>query len=201
MTSSAHERGTDRIAEAAAALGLGEGDIAVNIQGDEPMLLPRMIDQAVRPLHDDSRLLVTNLCAPIETDEEHADPNEIKIVTNLVGDALFMSRAPVPSNTRQASGVARMKQVCVIAFRAPILATFAKLEQTPLEKAESIDMMRLIENDIRVRMVPSDAETYAVDTPAGLRRVEEAIQKREVQSRFLAALLKGLNPRSLGDDV
>ncbi len=197
MTSPTHERGTDRIAEAAATLGLGERDIAVNIQGDEPMLLPDMVDHAVQPLIDDAGLEVTNLCTRIESDDEHSDPNEIKVVTDLTGDALFMSRAPVPSNTRQAAGVPRIKQVCVIGFRAPILARFARLEQTPLEKAESIDMMRLIENGVRVRMIPSGARTFAVDTMAGLRRVEQAIKQDPAQNRFLTALLSGANPRTV----
>jgi 3-deoxy-manno-octulosonate cytidylyltransferase (CMP-KDO synthetase) len=201
MTSRAHERGTDRIAEAAATLSLGDMDIAVNVQGDEPMLLPHMVDDAVRPLIDDSHLTVTNLCAPIDSEEEYADPNEIKIVTDLAGDALFMSRAPVPSNTRHTPGVARMKQVCVIAFRAPILAQFARLPQTPLEKAESIDMLRLIENGVRIRMVPSNAQTYAVDTVAGLQRVERAIQQDPLQNRFLTAFLNGVNPRTVSDSV
>lgn len=190
MTSDAHERGTDRIAEAAAKLGLSSADIAINIQGDEPMLLPRMVDQAVRPMLDDSSLPSTNLCAQIETDEEHADPNEIKVVTTLGGDALFMSRAPVPSNTRRAAGVPRLKQVCVIAFRASVLAEFSNLPQAPLEKAESIDMMRLIENGIRVRMVPTDARTFAVDTIEGLRRVEQAMRDDPEQFRLVTAMLE-----------
>jgi len=201
MTSHQHERGTDRIAEAAAILGLGEGDIAVNIQGDEPMLLPSMVDQAVRPLLDDAALPVTNLCAMIESDAEHTDPNEIKVVTNLSGEALFMSRSPVPSNTRGAPNVPRIKQVCVIAFRAPVLAQFAGLEQTPLERAESIDMMRLIENGVRVRMVPSSVRTFAVDTPDGLRRVEQAIEQDDSQKRFLTALLQQVSPRAMVEHV
>lgn len=195
MTLPTHERGTDRIAEAAAKLGLTDDDIAVNIQGDEPMLLPSMVDATVRPMLDDPRLASANLCTPIRTDAEHVDPNEIKVVTNLAGDALFMSRAPVPSNTRHSPGVPRVKQVCVIAFRAPILARFARLPQTPLEKAESIDMMRLIENGVQVKMIASDVESYAVDTQAGLKRAEDAMRHDPAQNRFVEGLLRGVKPQ------
>jgi 3-deoxy-manno-octulosonate cytidylyltransferase (CMP-KDO synthetase) len=200
MTSPDHERGTDRIAEAAATLGLADTDVVVNIQGDEPMLLPRMIDEAVRPFLFDPATEATNLCAPL-SDGEVGDPNEIKVVTDLRGRALFMSRAPIPTDTRRRGDAVRRKQVCVIGFRASVLARFARLAQTPLEQAESIDMMRLIENGVGVTMIPTAETTYAVDTPEGLRRVEQAMRADPRQYRFVQAMSDGKPPSTFHDDA
>lgn len=167
MTSDRHERASERMAEVAEHL---PADLYVLIQGDEPLILPEMISAAVRPFHDDPAIGCVNLAAPITTAEELHDPNVIKVVTDRKGDALLMSRQPIPTQT--GPQVSALKQVCVIPFRADLLRTYATLEPTPLERAESIDMLRLLEHGIPVRMVPTDVSTHAVDTEADRVLVE-----------------------------
>jgi len=185
MTSSAHERASDRVAEAAASL---EADIVVMIQGDEPMITPDMIASAVAPMIGDPSVTCVNLARRIVNWEEYADRNTIKVVTDARGDALYFSRAPVP--TLDFAGVGRgeaLKQVCVIPFRRDFLLEFARLPQTPLERAESIDMLRVIENGGRVRMAPTEAATHAVDTAEDLRLVETLMMDDPLILRYGAS--------------
>lgn len=184
MTSAAHERGTDRIAEAAATLGLGDNDIAVNVQGDEPLLHPDMLELAVRPLLEDDRLHCTNLMTLIDSDAEHQSTDEIKVVADSAGFAMYMSRAAIPTDTRRVGAGPRYKQVCVIGFRYGVLRKFVALPQSPLERVESIDMLRLMENGVPVRLVESAFKTQAVDTPAGLRVVEELMRGDAILPRY-----------------
>src|SRR5215813_665858 len=127
MTSSAHERASDRVAEAAASLG---ADIVVMIQGDEPMITPGMIASALRPMIEDPSVNCVNLTRRIGAWEEYVDRNTIKVVMDVNGDALYFSRAPIP--TLDSVGVGRgdaFKQVCVIPFRHDFLREFARLPQ------------------------------------------------------------------------
>ena len=170
MTSASHERASDRVAEAAARL---EADIIVMIQGDEPMVTPDMIVAAVTPMLKDSSVECVNLARRIVSHEEYVDRNTIKVVMNVHGDALYFSRSPIPAiDFARAERLPVFKQVCVIAFRREFLRTLASLPQTPLERAESIDMLRVVEHGFRVRLVETEADTHAVDTPDDLRLVE-----------------------------
>ena len=169
MTSDRHERASDRIAEAAKSV---TADVYVMVQGDEPMTVPAMIEEALAPFSDPSVACV-NLAGRIETEAEFDDRNCIKVVMDLSGDALCFSREPIPTRRIGPWGTfAAWKQVCVIPFRAGALAKFAALPPTPLEKAESVDMMRFLEHGVKVRMVPTRHASHAVDTPADLARVE-----------------------------
>ena len=174
MTSDHHERASDRCAE---ALGYLEKrnrikyDIIVMVQGDEPMTYPNMITEAVAPMLDDPGILVTNLLGNIENIEEFEDRNCIKVVCDLNSDALCFSREPIP--TRKYGKVEMKKQVCIIPFRREFLLRYISLEPTPVEIAESIDMMRVLENGYKVRMIPTLYNTYAVDTVEDLKKVEE----------------------------
>lgn len=176
MTADTHERASDRTAECLLKVEARLGkkvDIVVMIQGDEPMVVPEMIDQAVLPLLQDESLFVINLMAPLQNREEHEDPGEVKVVTDREGFALYFSREPIPSRKKGAEEVPMLKQVCIIPFRRDFLITFNRLEPTPLEQVESVDMLRILEHGYRVKMVMSDHRTYSVDTPEDLRRVEE----------------------------
>ncbi len=176
MTSAAHERASDRVAEAAEGL---DADIVVMIQGDEPLITPAMIEASVEPMLREPSVACVNLARRVRTREEHLDRNTIKVVMNLGGDALYFSRAPVPeADFAAAEPPPVFKQVCVIPFRRDFLREFARLPPTPLERAESIDMLRVLEHGGRVRMVETDADTHAVDTPADLARVE-ALMRRD----------------------
>lgn len=170
MTSAAHERASDRVAEAVERI---EADVVVMIQGDEPMITPDMIVAAVTPMLRDSSVKCVNLARRIVNQEEYADRNTIKVVMNVDGDALYFSRSPIPSvNFASNERPPIFKQVCVIPFRRDFLREFARLSQTPLERAESVDMLRLVEHGFRVRLVETEVDTHAVDTPDDLRLVE-----------------------------
>ncbi|GAI92654.1 unnamed protein product, partial [marine sediment metagenome] len=140
-------------------------DIVVNIQGDEPMVFPEMIDEAVEPMLRDNSVVTTNLMAPIKTREEHQDPNVVKVVVDTNNYALYFSREPIPSRKKAAGQIPMLKQVPLIPFRRDFLSKFTRLEPTPLEKIESVDMLRAIEHGYKVKMVLTNFETYGVDTP------------------------------------
>jgi 3-deoxy-manno-octulosonate cytidylyltransferase (CMP-KDO synthetase) len=164
-----------RVAAAAETLGLADDDIVVVVQGDEPLVRPEMIDLAVEPLLKEKDVLVSNLAAE-PTDEEWADPNEIKVVADLKGNALYMSRSPIPSKFHQEKPPRRMKQVCIMPFRWHFMRTFNALAPTPMEEAESIEMLRAIQHGYKVRMVPSPFKTKSVDNEAD-RAAAEALMK------------------------
>jgi len=169
MTSAAHERATDRVAEVSAR---DAAEIVVMVQGDEPMVRPDMIAAAIEPLRTNAGLACVNLAAPIATEQELLDPNTIKVVTTRSGEALFFSRMPIPyAGARPFRYGQFLKQVCVIAFRRGALQRFAALPQGPLEIAESVDMLRFLEHGIPVRIVPTHVVTHAVDTQQDLEHV------------------------------
>ena len=178
MTSDKHERASDRVAEAmlkAEKMLKKKVDIVVMVQGDEPMVFPEMIEESIAPLKD-SKILVSNLMAPIHSQEEQDDRNTIKVVVDQNHFALYFSREPIPHRIRSKDAVPMFKQVCIIPFQRDFLLKFNSLPQTPLEIAESVDMMRVLEHGQKVRMVPTAFETYSVDVPEDIKRVEEHLR-------------------------
>lgn len=187
MTADTHERASDRAAEALLKVEAETGqqvDIVVMIQGDEPMTVPEMIDEAVQPLLDESDLKITNLVADIETLEEFEDPNEVKVVMDLNSNALYFSREPVPSRKKGVTQVPMKKQVCIIPFRRDFLLEYNAMEPTPLEIIESVDMMRILEHGGRVKMVPTTFKTKAVDTADDLKLVQTLMQGDPLMDRY-----------------
>ena len=178
MTSDKHERASDRCAEALAVLEQDDNvlyDIVVMVQGDEPMTHPDMITEALTPMLENPEIVVTNLMGDISSDDEFDDRNCIKVVCDLKNNALCFSREPIP--TRRFGNVPMKKQVCVIPFTREFLLQYTRLSPTPLEIAESVDMMRILEHGEKVKMVPTKHQTYPVDTESDLTRVEELMQK------------------------
>ena len=174
MTADTYERASDRCAEALLKLETLNNiryDIVVMVQGDEPMTHPDMIAEAVQPMLNDPDIQVTNLLGKIKDTAEFEDRNCIKVVCDLKSNALYFSREPIP--TRSKVDIIPMgKQVCIIPFRRDYLLEYTSLKPTPLEIAESVDMMRILEHGMKVRMVPTLHDTQAVDTPADLIKVE-----------------------------
>ena len=185
MTSSLHQRASDRVAEVAQNM---EADIFLLVQGDEPMIVPDMIDLALKPLLQDQTVLCSNLAAPIRSVEEFDDRNTIKVVMAQNGDALYFSREPIPTRQGLPFGqIPAYKQVCVIPFRRDFLLQYTALEPTPLEQAESIDMLRALEHGYPIRMVKSDYITQSVDTPEDLARVEALMRNDPLLLRYASA--------------
>ena len=164
-----------RVAEACKKLNLKNDDIIVVVQGDEPLVHPNMIDVAVKPLINDRTVFCVNL-AREATENEWNDPNEIKVVTDLEKNAIFMSRSPIPSNTR-GKIKERLKQVCIMPFKKKNLLKFQNLIPTPLEIVESVEMLRAIEHGYKVRIVKTDFITKSVDTEKDRIDVEELMKK------------------------
>lgn len=188
MTADTHERASDRTAEALLKVEKETGkrvDIVVMIQGDEPMVTPEMITNAVKPLIDNNDIKISNLMANLKTKEEHEDPNEVKVVVDKNDYALYFSREPIPSRKKGIENVPMLKQVCIIPFERDFLLEYNNMEQTPLEKIESVDMNRILENGMKVKMVFSGADTYSVDTLEDLKNVELKMKNDELIKKYL----------------
>ena len=190
MTKDTHRRCTDRVAEAMLKIEAETGsriDIAALMQGDEPMVVPQMIDDAVRLLLEDPKLPVASVIADIPTDEEFDDVNTIKVVTGVDGRALYFSREPVPTRKKGFQNAPRRRHVAIVPFRRDALLRFNSLPPGPLETAEAIDMLRLIEHGDAVKMALTTTRTMSVDTPADLARVEAAMATDPLVPLYIAA--------------
>ena len=170
MTSAAHERCTDRVSEAIAKWNtkLEARDLVIMVQGDEILVTPDMIDMVIAD-YEKTGNAVINLLSRLYTDADHIDPNVVKVVSSPDQCALYFSRAPIPSTYREKEAPI-YQQTGVIGFAREFLDTFSKLPQTPLEKIESIDMLRVLEHGLPLRVVYTPIETVAVDVPADLAR-------------------------------
>lgn len=179
MTSKAHERASDRCAEALtnieSELGL-QYDIILMLQGDEPMITTDMINASLIPFLNSPSINTVNMMSVINQERELYSQNTIKVVADSHNNALYFSRSPIPSNTRN-SNVTYYKQVCIIPFRRESLLDYLSLPPSPLEQFESVDMLRLLEYGRKVHMVLTDVQTYAVDTPEDLDLVRSLMAK------------------------
>jgi 3-deoxy-manno-octulosonate cytidylyltransferase (CMP-KDO synthetase) len=175
MTSDAHQRGTDRVAEAAQSV---DADIIVNIQGDEPLIHPGIFDELLSPFDDvrNADVGCTNLMAALHSEEEHDSLNNVKVVVDLRGRAMYFSREPIPSRRMGARPSYMYRQIGIYAFRGPVLRAFSTLSPTPSEIAESCDMMRFVEHGYAVQMVPTEIQLQSVDTPEDLAVAERLMQ-------------------------
>jgi 3-deoxy-manno-octulosonate cytidylyltransferase (CMP-KDO synthetase) len=181
MTASSHRSGTDRLAEAAEACA---ADVIVNVQGDEPMIDPRWIDQAIGPLLEEPGLSVSTLSLPLSDLDEMMSPSVVKVVTDGRGNALYFSRSPIPhvrldppGDLAEAAaaalerGLAR-KHVGLYVYRREALLRFARLPPSPLEAAEGLEQLRALQDGMRIRVVEHEGPSgVAVDTPEDLERV------------------------------
>jgi len=183
LTSRAHASGTDRIAEVAAMRGLGPETVVVNVQGDEPLLPPGLIEQVATNLSDRPDFAIASLCEAIECEEEIFDPGVVKVVFGANGRAAYFSRAPIPyyrehfepgAGTSRAGAAAGLhyRHVGLYAYRARFLARFASLAPAPSELAESLEQLRAIHHGFPIHMeVARERPGPGVDTPADLERV------------------------------
>lgn len=183
MTKDTHQRASDRAAEAMFVIEELTGqkiDIVLMIQGDEPMVRPEMLYEVTRPLLEDKSIDVVNLMADINSEEERLDANVVKVVVDLNGFAMYFSREPIPSEKKTSNPVKVYKQIAIIPFRRNSLIKFNELPATPLEIIESVDMLRLLEHRIKVKMVKTKYPTYSVDTQQDLKRVEAIMKTDEL---------------------
>ena len=156
------------------------GDIVIMVQGDEPLLMPQAVEQVSRPLLDDPLVHCTNLLSPLESDDDLTNPNIIKAACDQRGDLLFLSRAPIPYY-RKPVVCPLYRQTGIMAFRADLLRTFSRLPETPFERAEAVDMLRLLEHGHAIRGVVVDYVTVGVDRPEHVPVVERLLRDDPVQ--------------------
>ncbi|HTJ10958.1 MAG TPA: 3-deoxy-manno-octulosonate cytidylyltransferase [Dinghuibacter sp.] len=190
MTSDVHERATERTAEALLNIEAGlkdvTYDVVVMIQGDEPLVDPDMLREAAEPLLAGDRK-VSNLMAYLPTQEERESPNNVKVVTDIHGDALYFSREPIPSRLKYKKEIKAYRQLGLIAFSRWALQKFVALETTPLEQIESVDMNRFLEHRIPIHMEVTKYLADSVDTPEDLARVEEKMKSDPLFQSYKSA--------------
>jgi 3-deoxy-manno-octulosonate cytidylyltransferase (CMP-KDO synthetase) len=169
MTRPDHLSGTDRVAEAASS---DQAQVIVNIQGDEPLIDPGAIDATALALLDDPELPMATLKKRIETPSEIDNPNVVKVVSNLAGDAVYFSRCAIPFSRDGSRGeIVHFKHIGLYVYRREFLLAYSGLPVGPLEQAERLEQLRAIENGYRIRVVETEYESLGVDTPEDLERV------------------------------
>lgn len=171
MTSANHRSGTDRLAEVAKERE--DVDVVINVQGDEPMLPPEIIDALAELFVKDAGLQMATMKCPMKQ-EEYAEPGSVKVVTDLNGYALYFSRNLLPY-PRNEAGVKVYKHVGIYAYRRDFLLKYAALDPTPLELTESLEQLRALENGYRIKVLESDFQGVGVDTPEDLVRVNQLL--------------------------
>ena len=165
LTRPGHRTGTDRVAETARDLRC---EIIVNVQADLPLVEPEMIAEVIAPLSADEGVQMSTLRQAISDPADHDNPNVVKVVVDRSGDALYFSRSKIPYCRED--GVC-FKHIGLYGFRREFLLTFAALQETPLERAESLEQLRALEHGYRIRAVETRFESVEVDTPEDLERV------------------------------
>lgn len=179
MTSASCRSGTDRVAEAAIRLGLSDSDIAINIQGDQPLVRPECFDEVVAPLLQDPYLDMSTLAFAIVDQGEYSNPKDCKVVMDQKGYALYFSRAPIPFARDDQPGTFTVyKHLGVYAYRRQFLDHFKNLPYGCLETLEKLEQLRALEYGHRIKVVVTPFDSPEVDLPEDISKIEQIIFKR-----------------------
>ena len=173
MTAVNHPTGTDRLAEVAEQLA--DYDIIVNVQGDEPFIDPDVIDRLAKMLIEHENLDMVTAAAPLKK-EDYQDASAVKVVVNQKGEALYFSRALIPY-PREDFAMPPLKHIGVYAYRRSFLLTYAKTEQTPLEKTESLEQLRALETGHKIGVIRIETEDIGIDTEEDLKKANEFFER------------------------
>ena len=176
MTAKDHPTGTDRLAEVAAANP--DVDLIINVQGDEPLIEPSLIDELGRAFDGDAELQMATVMTPMEDEAEQKNPNNVKVVTDKNGCALYFSRSLLPY-PRNDAGTPVYKHIGIYAYRRDFLLAYAKMAPTPLERTESLEQLRALENGYKIKCIRTNARFVGVDTPEDLAKVNEIYRRME----------------------
>jgi 3-deoxy-manno-octulosonate cytidylyltransferase (CMP-KDO synthetase) len=180
MTDTRHRTGTDRVAEAASKLG--DYDIVVNIQADEPFMTPDIIDKVVSAL-DDPEILMSTACSRLENESEINDPNVVKVAFDRSGFALYFSRSIIPSGKYSGSGSVEVYgHLGIYGFKRDFLHKFASLERSSLEIAESLEQLRALEHGYGIKTVVVDGYFSGINTREDLLKAEKILERRDRQN-------------------
>ena len=174
MTSEHHETGSDRVAEVASKV---EGDLFVNIQGDEPVIQPEMIRQVISIFTEDDSVYFGSLKKEITDPEEIRATSTVKVVTDDRGDALYFSRSVIPSNVKDGQLARVFRHVGIYAYKRDFLLEFTKMSQTELELGEGIEPLRAMQKGYKIRLKETEYTSIGVDLPEHVTKVEQVLQK------------------------
>jgi len=172
-----HSTGTNRVAEVAER---SDAEILVNVQGDEPIIEPAMIDEAVKPLLEDSGVDLATLAYRMGSEAEYRNPNVVKVVADRAGFAMYFSRSPIPhvKLDEWSADIPLYRHVGLYVFRRRALMDFAQTPQTPLEMLESLEQLRFLENGYRMKIVETRYKSIGVDTPEDLENVKRMMVRQ-----------------------
>jgi 3-deoxy-manno-octulosonate cytidylyltransferase (CMP-KDO synthetase) len=177
LTRSDHRTGTDRVAEVATHV---DAELYVNIQGDEPLIDPVIVDAVVSAMLEDESVQIATPCTAITQPNEIMDPNIVKVARDFDGNGLYFSRAPIPwvRDTNTTVAARHWKHIGLYAFRRDTLLEFHTLPPGELEHIEQLEQLRWLENGFRIRVVETDYDAVSVDVPADIERVEKLLRER-----------------------
>ena len=187
MTSDKHTRALDRVAEAATICGqkIEDTDIILNVQGDEPMMRPDMINATIQPMLDYQNVNGTILAMEIINEDQYFDPNVLKIVNNKKGDILYTSRSPIPYCKKFNTSLGAKRIYGIFGFRWGFLKTFTRMRESPLEIVESCDSNRLYDNGYTQRIAPYPyIKSFSVDVPEDIIKVENHMEKDPLWRKY-----------------
>jgi 3-deoxy-manno-octulosonate cytidylyltransferase (CMP-KDO synthetase) len=175
MTSQSHQSGTDRIAEIAPEL---RATVIVNVQGDEPLIEPDMIDEAVAPFSSDATLMMSTLRRRIDDDAERQNSHVTKVVVDEQDCALYFSRAPIPFVRSGSPAAPAWRHIGLYVYRRECLLQLASLPPTAMEKSEALEQLRALEHGIRIKVVETQFDSIGVDTAEDLARVRTTFARQ-----------------------
>jgi 3-deoxy-manno-octulosonate cytidylyltransferase (CMP-KDO synthetase) len=173
MTSPNHPTGTDRIAEAVAQLPLATH--VINIQGDEPLIAPSLIDEIAQALISDPQLPMVTAANVLDDEAAFDDPNVVKVVLDLSGHALYFSRSPLPFPRNHVAGLQRLRHKGIYGYRRDFLEAFVAWPPSPLEMSESLEQLRALENGARIKVILTDDDSIGLDTPEQAALIESLL--------------------------
>jgi 3-deoxy-manno-octulosonate cytidylyltransferase (CMP-KDO synthetase) len=182
MTSDDNRSGTDRVAEAAAIMGLTPDDIIINVQGDQPLLDPRSLDQVVSPFFNESDIEISTLGFPIVNEREITDPKDIKVVFDQNGFALYFSRSTIPFCRDPGIEFDTYKHLGIYAYTRRFLEIYRALPVGKLEEIEKLEQLRAIEYGHFIRVVVTPYDSPEVDLPVDIERIERKIKQMDIES-------------------
>jgi 3-deoxy-manno-octulosonate cytidylyltransferase (CMP-KDO synthetase) len=175
MTSDSHQSGTDRIAEALRGI---DADLVINLQGDEPMLPSSIVNELIDTMErmPEAEMGTVAVAAPIDS-EEYTDPNSVKLVTDLQGNALYFSRSPLPYFRNRPENAECLLHWGIYAYRRDFLDKFIQWPQSFMEKCESLEQLRALENGASIQVITASEKALGVDTPEDLKKVEQYLKQ------------------------
>ncbi len=179
MTREDHANGTDRLAEAVGHYE--EADVIVNVQGDEPLITPDVIDELCQAFEEDPQLCMATVATPLQ-ESEYNEPSAVKVVLNKKGEAMYFSRSLIPYPRHPFHGQVRpYKHIGIYAYRRDFLLAYANMEPAPIEQIESLEQLRVLENGYTIKVILTEHQFIGIDTPEDLARIRKYFAKEHQQ--------------------